>query len=188
MGHEDLHEEDWKDEAPLLASLAKNGDWDVPEGYFDAFPSQVMARIQAIAAEDAPVIAMPQPMAMTSRSAIWGMKRSIFWSAAAGILLLMAVGTYFVFQTTGTVHASPMSLEEETMAQLANVGTEQLIDGLNPHSLNDDQLFAMLGKDGATVFEGHENAVQRDDAYEYLQDLDLDAIDLQGLDINLEDI
>ena len=74
------------------------------------------------------------------------------------------------------------------MAQLAGVGTEQLIADLNPTSLNDEQLFAMLGDEGAVAFESHENAVQRDDAYEYLQDVDLDAIDLQGLDINLEDI
>jgi hypothetical protein len=188
MAQDDRYEDDWKDEAPTLASLDKHVDFEVPEGYFEELPSAVMARIQAMSqAEVAPpspqVAAMPAP---THRR--FGIRRTLLWSAAAGIALFMAVGAYYVTRPTAPETGTFASLDEEVRAQLAALEPAELMEDLGTSTVNDEELFAMLGKDAGSAFEAHGLEVQRDEAYEYLQDVDLDAIDLEGLDIDLKDL
>lgn len=190
MEHE-YEEDDWKLDAPLLAGLDKHVDPEVPEGYFEELPSEVLARIRAMEApqaDEVPVIALPQATPSATPLRILGLRRSIFWSAAAGIVLLVAFGTYFLRNGTETVLTADARIEAETMAQLASLDTDEVMADLNPSSLNDEQLFAMLGDEGGAAFEGQDHEIQRDDAYEYLQDVDLDDVDLQGLDIDLNDL
>ncbi len=188
MKQEEDYEDDWKKEAPFLAGLGRPAEPEVPAGYFDELPDAVLARIRALAVAETTVVAMPQPVAAATQARVFGLRTSIFWSAAAGIVLLVAVGTYFLTRDPQTAGANYASIEAETMAQLASLGTDEVMEDLNPSSLNDEQLFAMLGSDGSAAFENQGHKIAPDEAYEYLQDADLDAIDLQGLDIDMNDL
>lgn len=183
MQHEEDYEEDWKIEAPTLASLDKDVELEVPEGYFDDLPSHVMARIQAMAtAEAAPVEAPARTL--PGRMSPW--RQRVVWGIAASLALLVAVGAFYL---SGSKQPVATDVNYAVLnAQLDGVATETLVENLDPSMINDDQLLAMLGDDASSAFEGHDHAVKRDEAYEYLQDADLDAIDLQGLDIDMNDL
>jgi hypothetical protein len=188
MRHEEEYEDDWKAEAPLLASLSKNAAPEVPEGYFDALPSSVMARIKALEApaQAEPEVANPQPVA---GGKILGFKPRRWWSAAAAVALLIAVGAYFMTRPQGTDPLmSDATLTAETLEQLAALEPTTVISELDASTVSDEELFAMLGSEATSAFADDDHAVERDEAYEYLQDVDLDAIDLQGLDIDLNDL
>jgi hypothetical protein len=188
MKQEEDYEDDWKKEAPFLAGLGKPAEPEVPDGYFEELPNAVLARIKALAAEERQVVEMPQPVAAATPTRVFGLRTSIFWSAAASIVLLVAVGTFFLVPGLRSGTSYPASIEAETMAQLASLGIDEVMEDLNPASLNDEQLFAMLGSDGDAAFENEGHEITRDEAYEFLQDADLDAIDLQGLDIDMNDL
>ncbi len=188
MKHDAEYEDDWKAEAPFLAGLDKEVDPEVPDGYFEELPTAVMARIRAMQAAEKPMQVVSKPVAAPTPARILGLRGSVFWSAAAGIVLLATVGIYFLTQNPAGTGGISSNLETETLAQLSGLGTDEVIEDLGAASLNDEQLFAMLGPDGHDAFEGEDHEVQRDDAYEYLQDVDLDAVDLQGLDIDLNDL
>lgn len=192
MQHEEEFEDDWKAEAPLLASLSKNAEPEVPEGYFEGLQSNVLARIKALdsTTEPAPITVTPQAIAGPTGGKVIGFSRRILWTAVASIALLVATGTYFLTRPTKGLDTgfAEVTLDEATLLQLAGLESTTLVSELDPSHVNDEELFAMLGSEAATAFSQDENAVQRDDAYEYLQDVDLDAIDLQGLDIDLSDL
>lgn len=190
MNHEDEYEDDWMAEAPTLASLDKNVDFEVPEGYFEELPSHVMARIQAMSQAEAVPEAVPAPTLEVSVPRPSGLRRSLFWSAAAGIALLLAVGTYYVTRgpASAPVTFADADADAEAAAQLAAIAPGDLIEGLDGTAVNDEELFAMLGDDATSAFEDQEHQVQSDEALEYLQNVDLDDLDLQGLDIDLKDL
>ena len=195
MRHEDLQEEDWKDEAPLLASLGKDAGPDVPEGYFEGLPESVLSRIRSLPKEEAqetPVIQMnaggqvseARPMRTVA------FRRTMFWSVAAGIALLATFGTYFLLKTeenTETTYAEE-AIRQETMVQLASLDSREITPYLDVTDVSDEQLFAALGSEAEGAFEGEDHEVQQDEAAEYLEDVNLDEIDWQELDIDLEDL
>lgn len=186
MGHEEEYEDDWMAEAPTLASLDKHVEFDVPEGYFDELPTQVMARIQAMSKGE--VQPMPAPTLPVSPRTVWGMRTAVIWSAAASIALLIVMGTVYFSRSTETTPTQLASADAELKAQLAELEPAALIEGLDEATVNDEELYAMLGDDASKAFDSHDHQVHEDEAYEYLQDVNLDAIDLQGLDIDLNDL
>ena len=127
MQSKDIHEEDWKDEAPMLASLDRNLPADAPEGYFEGLPASVMARIRNLPAEEAapevtevPLSIQAQPVRPPRKHTF---QRPLFWSVAAGIALLVAVGTYFVTRPTKGVDTTLAweQIDAETMVPLASL-------------------------------------------------------------------
>lgn len=191
MRHEDLHDEDWKDEAPLLASLDRNVATDAPEDYFEGLPASVLARIRNLPIEEASeeeAIAL-QPLPAT-RPRVFAFRRTLFWSMAAGIALLVAAGTYFLTRPTLNEDGT-MAWEEidaQTLVQLASLQRNEVAPHLDVTHLTDEELFEALGSDGVKAFADQDHAVGHDEAAEYLQGLDLDDIDLQDLDIDLSNI
>lgn len=195
MRHEDLHEEDWKDEAPLLASLGKDAGLDVPEGYFEGLPESVLSRIRSLPKEETPETAVIQMNTGTQGSEVRPMhtvafRRTMFWSVAAGIALLATIGTYFLLKTdkVGETTFAEESIRQETMVQLASLDSREIAPFLDVADVTDEQLFAALGSEAEAAFEGEDHEVQQDEAAEYLEEVNLDEIDWQELDIDLEDL
>jgi hypothetical protein len=191
MRHEDLHEEDWKEEAPLLASLDRNVATDAPDGYFEGLPASVLARIRNLSIEE---VSEGEPVGVQALPAnpprVFAFRRTMFWSMAAGIALLVAVGTYFLSRPTtgGEDTMAWEAIDAQTLVQLASLERNEIAPNLDVTYLTDEQLFQALGSEGAAAFEDQDHAVDHDEAAEYLQGLDLDDIDLQDLDIDLSNI
>lgn len=191
MQPKNINEEDWKDEAPLLASLDRNMPDDAPEGYFEGLPASVLARIRNLPVQEVAPVAPPmsesQPPRPMRRSVF---QRPVFWSVAAGIALLVTVGTYFLTRPVQGIDETLAweQIDAETMVQLASLDRQDIAPHLDAAQVTDEQLFQALGSDAPTAFEHQDHAVEHDEAMEYLQGIDLDDIDLQDLDIDLSNI
>jgi hypothetical protein len=184
MQEADGEEDDWKVEAPLLAALEKEMDVDVPEGYFEGLAARVLAQV-AREAEEKPEIPVQQ-LRRKPRHVLMVFRRRQFWGMAAGIALLAIIGAYFM--TRPDVYNEVVTAETEAKVQLAALDAGEITPYLDVSELSDEQLFQALGSEAEAAFDAEDHAVGHDEAIEYLKDVDLDAIDLQDLDIDLEDL
>ncbi len=196
MQHEDSYEDDWKEEAPLLASLKKEADFDLPEDYFASMNQNVLARIRIEeAAEDQQDVPTLRLQVVTEEAATrpqagspW--RRTIFWSVAAGIALLAIVGTYFLSKNDsqeGAIFAEEQ-IRKETLVQLASLDSKEITPHIDITDVTDEQLFEALGSEAEAAFEGEDHEIQQDEAAEYLEEVNLDEIDWKELDIDLDDL
>lgn len=193
MQHEDSYEDDWREEAPLLAALGKDAEPAAPKGYFEGLPASVLSRIRNLPVEaDEPVLELnSRAETLDSRPVrTVTFRRTMVWGMAAGIALLVGFGTYFLTRpgtTEGTLLAEEV-IRKETLVQLASLDSREITPYLDVTEVSDEQLFEALGSEGEAAFEAENHAVQQDEAAEYLQDVNLDEIDWQDLDIDLEDL
>jgi hypothetical protein len=196
MQHEDSYEDDWKEEAPLLASLKKEADFDLPEDYFASMNQNVLARIRIEEAaedqQDAPTLRLQvvTEEAATRPHAGSPWRRTIFWSVAAGIALLAIVGTYFLSKNDsqeGAIFAEEQ-IRKETLVQLASLDSKEITPHIDITDVTDEQLFEALGSEAEAAFEGEDHEIQQDEAAEYLEEVNLDEIDWKELDIDLDDL
>lgn len=200
MRHEEKHEDDWMEDAPLLASLKRDVELDVPEGYFEGLNARVMDRLRELPEEEtaeeaaAPVVEMGGPAIappLSRRSNRLGWRRVTVWSIAASIALIVTVGVYLLVKqdTNPTdVFASDEAIQQETMVQLAALEPTEIAAEVEMRHVSDEQIFNALGSDAKTAVVTDEHSVSDDEALEYLKDVDIDAIDLEGLDLDLEGI
>lgn len=190
MRSEDLHEDDWREEAPLLASLSKAAEPEVPEGYFEGISPQVLARVRSLqqteAVDEGPPRLRPDGV---SKRKIMGFRRTMFWRVAAGIALLATVGTVYLLRSHPILEGTPPeAVQSETLLQLASLAPEDIARQLDVSDLSDEQLFEALGAEASAAF-GHEvQGVRHDEAVEYLKGTDLDGIDWQDLDLDLSEL
>jgi hypothetical protein len=196
MQHEDSYEDDWKEEAPLLASLKKEADFDLSEDYFASMNQNVLARIRKEeAADDQQNVPTLRFNVVTEAEVIlpqavspW--RRTIFWSVAAGIALLAIVGTYFLRKNDlqeGAIFAEEQ-IRKETLVQLASLDSKEITPHIDITDVTDEQLFEALGSEAEAAFEGEDHEIQQDEAAEYLEEVNLDEIDWKELDIDLDDL
>ena len=196
MQHEDSYEDDWKEEAPLLASLKKEANPDAPECYFSSLNQNVLARIRkeevAEDQQDAPTLRLQVATEEAGIRPLAGSpwRRTIFWSVAAGIALLAIVGTYFLSKDDsqeGAIFAEEQ-IREETLVQLASLDSKEITPHIDITDVTDEQLFEALGSEAEAAFEGEDHEIQQDEAAEYLEEVNLDEIDWKELDIDLDDL
>ena len=200
MRHEDIHEDDWMEDAPILASLNRDVELDVPEGYFEGLNASVLDRIRQMPQENpveepvVPVVELGGPAIAPplSRSNRFNWRRTTVWSIAAGIALLVTVGVYLLVKQDSEpkdLFADDATIKKETMVQLAALEPTEIVAEVDMRHLSDEQLFEALGNEAEEAVVTEEHAVSDDEALEYLKDVDLDAIDLEGLDLgDLESI
>lgn len=195
MRHEEIHEDDWMEDAPLLASLHRDVELDVPEGYFEGLNARVLDRIRQLPQENPaeepalPVVEMGGPAIappLSRRSNRFNWRKATVWGIAASIVLLVTVGVYLlVKQDTepSDLFANDTTIKHETMVQLAALEPTEIAAAVDMRHLSDEQIFEALGNDAQTAVVTDEHSVSDDEALEYLKDVDLDAIDLEGLDL-----
>jgi hypothetical protein len=187
MGHKDLHEDDWQEEAPLLASLRRSAEPEAPEGYFRDMAASVLARIQAGEAHEAPVIPLVPPATVQAAGKRLGFRGTAILSMVAAVTLLMVAGL-FLLQRKPSEEAllSDAQIMEETMQQLQALPATALTDDLHTADLHDEELFAMLDDEASSSLSADAGSVQQDEAAAYLDEVDLSDLDLSDLDIDLE--
>jgi hypothetical protein len=194
MRDHDSYEDDWKEEAPTLAGLDKNTGLDVPEGYFEGLPASVLDRIRNLPVEEVPggdsasVEESPREVERPDRKVIVFRQRR-FWAVAAGIVLMAVVGGYLLMRPDGTPEVlTDVTIRNETRVLLAEMEPVEIAQDIDVTHVSDEQLFDALGNEGQAALDGMGQGVDQDEAIEYLKDVDLDAIDFQGLDIDLNDL
>lgn len=173
------YQEDWEDEAPRLASLPKKRPEGVPDGYFERFPTEMMARLRGLDAEGKEEAV--EVVVEESVRPLW--RRARVWAVAASLVLVAS--TVFILSrkkemltpTEPTADAAAVELK----IKLAGLEDAVLAEGIDLDGLSDEDLYAALDAEGrASLDMAHH--VGKTDAAEYLQDVALD--ELEGLDLD----
>lgn len=172
----DADEDGWKKEAPFLAALERTPVDDVPDGYFDALPDAMMARIRAMEEEAAPTT---MPATVQSRWRTGGAPLAV----AASLALILTIGVLWV---RGPGDKVPFEDNRFTEAQLYTVSSEVILNELELSDLSEEELFEMLGKEAQAGLEGEFGELGQQNALDYLEELDLDVGDWEELDLDPE--
>jgi hypothetical protein len=186
MSHEDINDDDWMEEAPLLASLkGAVPQAEVPEGYFEELPSRVMDRIRnsefqaesvkGSGSEKSGQTIRPQSTRLRSKWRAWGM--------AASILVLAGLGIAFLALNRDI---SEEAFDQQIQSQLVSVSDDNILDQLDLSDISEQELYEALGQEGQSALEEELNGLGQDNLLDLLDDLDLDTGDLDGIDFDEE--
>lgn len=169
-------EEDWKKDAPFLASLQKKGEsGEVPEGYFEQFPGRLMDRIRKEAPQH------PAAEGGTRRFRNWR-----FMSLAASIVLVAVVGIFLL-----------RSGQSEDCLELACASTEDIREALEFENLSAEEIIDAVGDDALANFSTDQvDAAALQDLYDdtgtdsddYLDELDSDDFDWDAFEQALDEV
>jgi hypothetical protein len=110
-------------------------------------------------------------------------RRRMVWGMAASVVLLAALGILFLGRS-GTL--SDEAFEEQIQVQLTALGDDQILGELDLSSVSEQELYEALGQQAQAALGEELEGVGQDKLLDYLDEMDLDAIDLQGLEIDAE--
>lgn len=185
MSHEDIHDDDWREEAPLLSSL--QGDLlreEVPAGYFEALPGSMMERIRNLDAEAGSQNEDPGPDAREAAPGRQVKRRPrLLWGIAASVVVLAVLGIVFVSQNRELGDAD---FDLEIQSQLTSVSDDDILDQLGLSDVSEQELYEALGQEAQAAFDEELNGLGQENLLDLLDDLDLDASDLDGIDLDDE--
>lgn len=185
MQENNSYEDDWKDEAPILAGLNLEDEGELPEGYFENLPTNVMDRIRAIGQLDEPADSVSETIAIHKPN--WNR----FWAIAASFALLVSIGIYLVVQKEQSVAeniASDSGLNAEISKQLALATFEDIGEALALGNLQDEELFAALDQRSEREMF-HDDQIWNDPATsESIDALDPADVNWDDLNIDLSDL
>lgn len=183
MKHEDhKYEEDWEQEAPLLASLRGTQPHEAPEGYFDSLPGTLMDRIREMDAAGESPLRDPLPAEpIPGRSSFWNWRNMGY---AAGLALLIGAGLFFLSRS---VNSEPLP-EESPMAvldqQIDALSDEDIMEFIEMEEVDEEVVAEMMGDEALAAIEAEalgQGGVEYIEDLEW-EDLDLDALDLEDLE------
>lgn len=186
MNHEDIHDDDWMEEAPLLSSLKGTlPREEVPEGYFGALPGKMMERIRNLDAEPEvadepatdPVLQVSDQRKTLRRS------RRRLWGIAASVVVLAGLGIAFLSLDRDM---SDADFDESIQSQLVSVSDDDILDQLDLSDVSEQELYEALGQEAQSAFDDELNGMGQDNLLDLLDDLDLDADDLEGIELDEE--
>lgn len=179
MKHDHKYEEDWKQDAPLLASLRGTQPHEAPEGYFDSLPGTLMDRIRASETPGESPLRDPVSIeAIPGRSSFWNWRNI---SYAAGLALLIGAGLFFLSRSVTTDPQPDASAFAAFEQQLDELNDEDIIDFIELEDLDEEVMAEMMGDEALAAIEA-EALGQGGDAY--IGDLDWEDLDLESLDLD----
>ncbi|HHG83239.1 MAG TPA: hypothetical protein ENJ82_00690 [Bacteroidetes bacterium] len=195
MYSEDLHNEDqrdaqeqeWEEIAPVLASLDRGRDDEVPEGYFQDFSSDMMARIRAMEGGEA---ALPgdsgtlAPIEETQPSAVLPGQSWRIIGLAASLALLIVFGLIGYGNKADSGRSGGLDLNVER-SEWVNVSEGELIDELSQTELSEEELYEMLGQEAQAALEGEVGEASQENIIDFLEEIDLDISEFQDLDLEV---
>lgn len=164
---EDIHNDNWESEAPILASLKGKTGPEAPEGYFATFPENLMAKIRE---SELPVEQL-EPVQMPSR------RPFLKWVGVAAAVTLLATASWLLIRDT-----QPAAAPDNLLAQTATFSRAELIHAVNLSDIPTDEIIEAMG-DEALANISLSPQPQGEELNQYLdenpmQDLNLDGIDL----------
>lgn len=176
MSKKSTYEDDWKQEAPLLASLQGAQPQEAPEGYFDELPGSIMERIR----QRAPTGEQAPPPSDTSRIPPG---RSSFWNwrnlgYAAAIALLLGTGIFFLSQGEGA-DSPPLEDLVAIEQQIEALSSADIIDFVGIEAVEDDLIQDLMGDEALAAME---DEALFQDGEAFIEDIDWQDVDLNGFD------
>lgn len=162
---ENLHNEDWENEAPKLASLKGKWQPQAPEGYFETLPQTVMQRLQAEGNLH------DQPHGGSRR---WGWAR---WAGTAAAVALVTIGLWWSFGP----ESQPLN-SHDMLAEAHTLSTEELIHAVDFVGIETAEIMSVMGDEALSAI----NLTQEADAAdlnEYLNGNPLPSLDWEELDL-----
>lgn len=163
---ENLHNDDWEKEAPLLASLKGKFTADAPEGYFDSLPDSLMAKIKEKEANEA------QQMG-GGRNRGW-----IRWAISAAAAVVLAIGGWWAMRdNTESLPATDMFAEAQTLS------SEELIHAVDYVGIATSDIISVMDEEALSAISLTKEA-QKDDLNDYLDENPLNDLDFDNLNIS----
>lgn len=162
-----------------MAGLPKRKPSGPPEGYFDQLPDKLMAKLKGMEEEGGPAVS--DEVETPVLKAGWAIPGRV-WAVAAGVLVLLVASFVLVRLFRDANKDSRM----ETMAWetgLESVESLEIIQVLATADLSDEDLYAALGQE-VELGEGLDMKGDSEEMIELLEHEYLDDLDLEGLDLN----